>query len=79
MAPTEKQIADTIRAIKTQQKISDTELSLATGIPHNTLKRRITTGRGMKLDEVAAIAEALGMDPLELQREARDASKAVAA
>ena len=38
-----------------------TELSERTGIPHVTLRRRLKTGRGLGVEEMFSIANALGM------------------
>lgn len=65
MANIEQQIADTIKQAMGRE-ISVNELHQKTGIPYNTLKRRVTDGRGLEVYELEAIAKALNLEPEEL-------------
>lgn len=63
-------LAAVIAAAADEKGVSISELSSATGIPHVTLRRRLTTGRGLRFDELEAIAAALGTTVSSLIREA---------
>lgn len=53
-----------------------TELSERTGIPHVTLRRRLKTGRGLAVEEMFSIANALGMTGASLIARAEQADSA---
>ena len=66
MAIIEKRIAENIDQIRISRKMSMNELHDATGIPYNTLKTRVKSGRGLEVYELDAIATALGVNPQDL-------------
>lgn len=66
MATAEKRIAIAIEGLMDDQKMTTAELSRKSGIPYNTLKRRLATGRDLTVDEVEIIASALSVDALGL-------------
>ena len=66
MANKEQQIAESVKNLMESQGFNLSSLSEETGIPYNTLKRRTNTGRDFKVDELSAIAEALGMEFVDL-------------
>lgn len=78
MATTEKQIAETIAHLMEEQGYSVASFAEVTGIPYNTLKRRINTGRDLRIDELNAFAEALGVETRELMRRAEVQQRAAA-
>ena len=50
--------------------LSRNELSLRSGIPYNTLKRRLESGRGWELDELQQVADAIGIRVTDLLSQA---------
>lgn len=66
MAIIERRIAENIEQIMTDKTMSMNALHDATGIPYNTLKTRIKSGRGLEVYELDAIATALGVNPQDL-------------
>lgn len=66
MANTEQQIAESVKELMEAKGFTLSSLSGETGIPYNTLKRRTNTGRNFKIDELSAIAEAFGVDFVDL-------------
>ena len=66
MAIIEKRIAENIKHIMDDNKVSMNQLHEATGIPYNTLKSRVTSGRGIQVYELDAIATALDVNPQDL-------------
>lgn len=70
MAIIEQRIAENIEQIRTSKDMSINALHDATGIPYNTLKTRIKSGRGLEVYELDAIATALGVNPQDLLIEA---------
>lgn len=61
-ASTEATIARTIRTTLAARKISRLQLSNTTGIPYQTIRRRVDTGKNIMLEELSLIAKALQMD-----------------
>lgn len=58
--------------------LSRNELSLRSGIPYNTLKRRLESGRGWELDELQQLAEVIGIRVTDLLSQAEESGKAAA-
>lgn len=67
MAIIEQRIADNIKQVM-GDNISLNALHDKTGIAYNTLKRRVTDGRGIEVYELESIAKALNVDPLDLMK-----------
>ena len=59
--------------------LSRNELSLRSGIPYNTLKRKLESGRGWELDELQYIAEALDIRVSSLLIKAEEGDRKAAA
>ena len=73
---TTRQPPPIIRAIEAQMAATNTtilQLSKEADIPRSTLQRRLRTGRGLQLDEIARIAAALGTTPTHLITQAEAA------
>lgn len=67
---TEKMIAETVEKLMEEKGYTVASFAEATGLPYNTLKRRIQTGRNLRIDELSMIADALGMEFTELMEAA---------
>lgn len=74
MATNGKQISTLIE----EHGLSRNELSLRSGIPYNTLKRRLESGRGWELDELQQVAEVIGIRVTDLLSQAEESGKAAA-
>lgn len=79
MANTDREIAEAIQKAMDREKTNVNALALATGIPYNTLNRRVNTGRYLQVDELFIIAEALGMEVEDILAMARHHESGVAA
>ena len=66
MATLEQRIAENIKQIMEDNKVSVNALEAKTGIPYNTIKRRLVDGRDLQVYELGSIAEVLGVTPYDL-------------
>lgn len=72
MASAERQVAENIKHLMAEEGESIHSLQEKTGIPYNTLKRKIKQeGRGIDLYEIEAIAKAFNKTPVYLLEERR--------
>lgn len=72
MATIEQRIAENIKTVMENKKMSVNALSEETGIPYNTVKRRLVDGRDLQVYELGAIANALDITPYELMGQRED-------
>lgn len=61
-----KATAEKVAAARLDAGVSLQHLAEATGIPYATLHRKITGRSSFDLDQLAAVANALGVDPRDL-------------
>lgn len=66
--PLHERVAQNIRAAVEEQHASISYLVDETGIADRTLRRRLSGRSPFGTDELELIAEALGIDPLDLMR-----------
>lgn len=66
MATIEQRIAENIKTVMDNKQVSVNALSEETGIPYNTIKRRLVDGRDLQVYELGAIANALDVTPYDL-------------
>lgn len=58
--------AEEIRALLARRRMSHAELARRTGLKRSTISRRMTGETALDLDDLEAIAEVLGVEPVEL-------------
>lgn len=70
VGPIGQALASLIRRRVGDLRMSDMELSRRAGIKNSTLATRLTGQTNLNVDELAAVCQALGLDPGELVQQA---------